>query len=104
MTPCGLIDLRGDDPVGVLGRVDGAIAPSTRNLDLQATLRDLHPSAGAQITLLVLSHGAASEADGRAHARQLLTPQMFELGAPLAGTVSERARGWLHAQAIFTLN
>ena len=103
LTQCGFIDLRGDDPVGVLGRVGGAIAPSTRELDLRADLRDLHPSRGSQITLVVLSHGIGSEADGRARARQLLTPQMFDLGAPMAGAFSDRSRGWLHAQATFTI-
>jgi hypothetical protein len=103
-TPCSLIDLRGDDPVGVMGRLDGAIAPSTGELELRATVRDLHPSPGAQVTLLALGHGAEPETDGRARARQLLTPQMFELGAPMAGTIGDRARGWLHAQAIFILD
>lgn len=103
LTPCGFMDLRGDDPVGVLGRVSGAIAPEARELELRADLRDLHPSRGSQITLVVLSHGIGSEADGRARARQLLTPQMFDLGAPMAGAFSDRSRGWLHAQATFTI-
>jgi hypothetical protein len=101
--PCALIDLRGDDPVGVLGRIDGAIAPPTRALELSAHLRDLHPSRGAQITLLLVNHGGESEADGRARARQLLTPRMPELGAPIAGANADRGRGSLHAQAIFAI-
>ena len=100
---CGFIDLYGDDPVGVLGRVSGAIAPPTRELELRADLYDLRPSMGAQVTLLVLGHGVVSATDGRARARQLLTPQMVELGSPSAGTLKDTVRGWLKAQAIFTI-
>jgi len=102
-TPCGFVDLKGEDPIGVLGRVDGAIAPPMRHLDLQTVFRDLKLSTGAQVSLLVLSQGATSEADGRAHARQMLTPRMFDLGAPMAGTLADPSRGQLHAQAILTV-
>lgn len=103
MTPCGFMDLHGADPVGVLGRVSGAFAPAERELELRADLRDLQPSRGSQISLLVLSHGIGSETDGRTRARQLLTPQMFDLGAPMAGALGDRGRGWLRAQAILTI-
>jgi hypothetical protein len=103
LSQCGFIDLYGDDPVGVLGRVSGAIAPPTRELELRADLHDLRPSMGAQVTLLVLGHGVGSATDGRARARQLLTPQMVELGSPSAGTLKDTVRGWLQAQAIFTI-
>jgi hypothetical protein len=101
--PCGFIDLRGDDPPGVLGRIDGAFAPSSGELELRAAFRDLRLTSDAQVTLLVLSHGAGNEADGRTRARQLLTPQMLELGAPMGNALADRGRGWLHAQAIFTI-
>jgi len=102
-TPCGFIDLRGSEPVGMLGRIDGAIAPASRDLDLHGEFRDLHTTPGSQVTVLVLSHGAVDDASGQARARQLLTPQMFELGAPLAGLIGDPTRSQLHAQAIFTV-
>ena len=102
-TPCGLLDLRGDDPVGVIGRIDGATTPASRHLDLRSEFCRLRVSTGAQVTLLVVHHGAEDEGDGRARARQLLTPQMFDLGAPMAGALAGRARGQLHAQAIVTI-
>jgi len=101
-SPCGLVDLRGADPVGVLTRIDGAIAPPTRHLELRAVFRDLKMTPGSQVSLLILRQGPGSEADGRTRARQLLTPRMFDLGAPMAGALADRARGQLHAQAIVT--
>ena len=88
---CGFIDLYGDDPVGVLGRVSGAIAPPTRELELRADLYDLRPSMGAQVPLLVLGHGVVSATDGRARARQLMTPQIVELGSPSANSAKTLA-------------
>lgn len=102
-TPCGFIDLRGSEPVGVLGRMDGAIAGAGRDLDLRGALRDLHLSPGAQVTLVVLNHGVGNDLSGQARARQILTPQMFDLGAPLAGPIGDPIRSQLHAQAIFTI-
>ena len=101
--PCGFLDLRGDDPVGVLGRIDGAVASSTRQLELRADFRDLKVSPGSQVSLLILSQRAGNETDGRTRARQLLTPRMFDLGAPMAGALADRVRGQLHAQAIITI-
>lgn len=102
-TPCGFLDLRGDDPIGVLGRIDGAVVSRSREVELRATFRDFQVSSGAQVTLLILSQGAVSETDSRSRARQLLTPRMFDLGAPLAGALADPARGQLHAQVIFAL-
>lgn len=96
---CNFIDLRGDDPVGVLSRVSGAIAPPARDLELRGDFRGFLPSPGSQVTLLLVSHGSINQNDGRARARQLLTPQMFDLGAPMAGALGDRTRGLLHAQA-----
>ena len=73
---CGFIDLYGDDPVGVLGRVSGAIAPPTRELELPADLYDPRPSMGAQVTLLVLGHGVvrAPNRSGSGHAESSAWP------------------------------
>ena len=102
-TPCAFVDLHGDDPVGVLGRVGGGVAPAARQPELNAELRDLKLSMGSQVSLLIVSQGAGHETDGRTRARQLLTPRMFDLGAPMAGAFADRARGQLHAQAILTI-
>lgn len=102
-TPCGFHDLLGDDPPGVLGRIDSAVASTLQDVEFRAEFRDLHPSPGAHVMLVVLNHGAWDEQSGHARARQLLAPQMFELGAPMAGAHRERTRGWLHARVGFTL-
>ena len=103
VTPCHTIDLLGDDPVGVLGRVDGAVAPATGELHLQADVRDLHATSKAQLTVLVFGHGEANEQSGRARARQLLSLQTPDMGAPLAGAVADGDRAWPLAQAVFRL-
>ena len=102
-SPCQLIDLQGYDPVGVLGRVDGAIAPPPQELQLQGDLRDVKTSSGAQVTPLLFAHGPAHGESSRARARQLLSVQTPELGAPLAGAAVDGGRAWPLGQAIFVL-
>jgi hypothetical protein len=101
--PCGRGDLFGEDPIGVLGRMDGVVASGLRKADFWGDFRDLRLSSGSQVTLLLLSHGPASTGDRRARARQLLTPQLPRLGAPLAGAVADGDVGMEVAQAIFNL-
>jgi hypothetical protein len=102
-TPCGLVDLRGDDPAGVLGRVGGGVPNHTRTLELRAEVHDLILAPGAQVSLLLLSHGPASIVDGRARARQLLTAETPDLGGPAFGAVEDGRKAFPHAQAVFIL-
>jgi hypothetical protein len=47
-------------------------------------VRDLRPSLGAQIMLLLFGNGAASSGDSRARAQQVLMPLSAGLDAPSA--------------------
>jgi hypothetical protein len=102
-SPCGMVDLRGDDPTGVLVRVGGGVARDDGELELRTSLADMQPGADSQVTLLLLNHGPSSEADGRSRARQLLTPQSPDLGSPLGGAAVDGARAWPHAQVVLHL-
>ena len=102
-SPCGLVDLRGDDPSGVLVRVGGGIARDDGEMELRTSLADMQPGTGSQVTLLLLNHGPLIAADGRARARQLLTPQSPDLGSPLGGAAVDGARAWPHAQVVLHL-
>jgi hypothetical protein len=104
LAPCGLLDLRGDNPPGVLGRVGGGVPDHTRTLELRAELRDLVLSPGAQVSLLLLNHGPASIVDARARARQILTAETPDLGGPAFGTPEDGRKAFLHAQAVFTIH
>jgi hypothetical protein len=101
--PCGLVDLTGDDPSGVLVRLGGGVAREDAELELRSALPDLRFAAGAQVTLLLLHHGPLAQADLRARSRQLLTAQTPDLGAPLAGTFADGRRAWPHAQVVLLL-
>jgi hypothetical protein len=102
-TPCGLVDLRGDDPAGVLGRVGGGVPNHTRMLELRAELRDLLIAPGAQVSLLLLNHGPASIVDARARARQVLTAEMPDLDGPGLGAAGDGRKAFPHALAVFTV-
>jgi hypothetical protein len=100
--PCTDADLLGFDPPGVLGRMDGIVADGSRGGYFWGDYRDLGLSAGSQVTLLMLGHGAA-RTDNHLRARQFLTPQMPKLGSPAAGTVADGEAGSPVAYAIFAL-
>jgi hypothetical protein len=101
--PCGIVDLHGDDPPGVLVRIGGGVSRSDGELELRTDLPDLRLAAGAQVTLLLLHHGPVIEGDTRRRARQLLTPQTPNLGSPMAGATADGAKAWPHAQVVLTL-
>ena len=102
-TPCSLVDLSGDDPSGVLGRISSGVANQTRTLTLRTELHDLVITPGAQLSLILLNHGQASIVDGRARARQLLTAEMPDLGSAAFGTADDGRRAFPHAQAVLYL-
>src|SRR4051794_22985670 len=103
-TPCGLADLRGDDPAGVLGRMGGGMSTSTGTLELRTELHDLLLTPGAQVSLLLLHHGPASVVDARARARQLLTAETPDVGDPVFGIDTDGRKAFPHAQAVFTVH
>jgi hypothetical protein len=106
MTPhqCGGPDdvLPHDNPTGVFGRMDSAVAGDDGELTFQATLRDFKVSPGSAVTLALFSHGPAST-DNKQRARQLLTPQVPGLGAPGLGTSADGQKGFPAALAVFDI-
>lgn len=100
--PCGPGDMVGDDPVGVLGRMDGRVADRSTET-FWGDFHGLRLSRGSQATLYVLAHGTAITDDNRYRARQLLTHQSPDFDASAAGTVSDAVVGAPVARAVFTI-
>jgi hypothetical protein len=97
--PCTPADAVGDDPAGVVSRIDGLIAdggPET----FAGMYRNLRLSRGGEVHIPIFSHGVASADDHRALARQLLTPQDPGLGV-MGGAPADGALGAPVAVAIF---
>lgn len=97
---CTVEDLRGENAVGVAGRMDGMVADGTRKAQLHGDFRDLRVAGGAEVSLFVFERGPVSVGQTRARARQLLTlplpgPNMLNLGTTAEG-------GRLVAQAVFS--
>lgn len=102
-TPCTGADFRGENPVGVFGRMDGAIADQNGVAWFQGTMHGLRLSNGSEVWLLIFGHGPANTDDHRALARQILTPQDPALGAPAAGAMADGAKGAPSARAVFDI-
>lgn len=102
-TPCTGADFRGEDPVGVFGRMDGGIADQTGIAWFKGDMRGLRLSDGSEVWLLIFGHGPANTDDHRALARQILTPQDPALGAPAAGLTLDGAKGSGVARAVFDI-
>jgi hypothetical protein len=101
--PCGVADLVGDNPAGVLSRMDAVVANGTGKADLWGDFRDLRLSSDSQLRLVLADHGIANVGDNRARARQLLTLQVPRLGPPLAGAAADGELGTAVAHAVFNL-
>jgi hypothetical protein len=67
---------------------DGRRHRERRDDLLRGEVRDLRPSLGAQITLLLFGNGVANSGDTRARAHQLLMPLWPGFGAPSDGGAS----------------
>ena len=96
---CAVDDLLGEQPVGIIGRMDGAVANGTRKAHFAGEFRDLRLGDASQVTLLVFERGGAGSPDNRRRARQLLSLDVARLGAPPASATDDGAR--LVAQATF---
>jgi hypothetical protein len=99
----GPLDLKDFNPVGVVGRLDSAVAPENGNLDFSGRVRGLHLSSGSQVFIVIAEHGPANASDNRALARQLLTPEDPFIGAPQLGNCVDGPRT-LVGGAIVTFN
>ena len=75
------------DPLAAVGRFDSGIAPDSGMIHFKSTVPGMHQSSGSMTWLLINDHGPASTDDGRALARQLLTPEDAIFGAPHLGIV-----------------
>lgn len=100
---CGTADLSmpSNNPGGVLGRMDSAVAGTNGELRFKGTLRDFRVSAGSSVHIAVYAHGAVNVIDNRERARQLLTPETPALGAPGLGVGAPN--GFLVAGAVFDI-
>jgi len=99
----GPLDLRGFNPVEVVGRLDSAVAPRNGKVTFAGRVGGLRLSSGSQVLLFIGVHGEAQASDNRARARQLLTPEDPALGAPQLGNCVDGARSGSAGIAIFTI-
>lgn len=76
-----------DDPAAVVGRMDSAVADKQGRAHFSDAVQDMAASSGSEVWLFIMHHEEANESDGRALARQLLTPEDPVFGAPHMGIV-----------------
>jgi hypothetical protein len=91
-----------NDPAGVFGRMDSAVAGANGQLAFKGTLRDFHVSAGSAVHVALFAHGPANTTDNRVRAQQLLTPQAPALGTPGLGIGTQA--GFLVAATKFDID
>ena len=100
----GPLDLRGFNPVEVVGRLDSAVAPRDGKVTFAGRVGGMRLSSGSQVLLFLGGHGPVNTSDNRARARQLLTPEDPNLGAPQLGNcVDEPSDPAAGAIAIFNI-
>jgi hypothetical protein len=99
----GPLDLRGFNPVEVIGRLDSAVAPHNGKVTFAGRVGGLRLSSGSQVWLFIGAHGEANAKDNLARARQLLTPEDPGLGAPQLGNCVDGARSVSAGIAIFNI-
>lgn len=100
---CTPADFFGDNPLGVFGRMDSGIAPASGRVFFNDALRDMEPSPGSQVWLLLFTHGPADRDDGRRLSRQLLTPEDPVFGAPHLGNFVDGTLGFPAGLAVFEI-
>ena len=98
---CDLVDFAGDNPLAVFGRMDAMIAGPLGQGHFFGRFRDMTPTEGSQVWLLVFGHGAADLDDKRHLARQLLTPEDPHAGTPHLGNIVDGPLGFPAAVAVF---
>lgn len=101
--PCTPADTVGDNPLGVLGRMDALVADASSKGAFTGEVRGLRMSSGSEVHLPVFGHGRANTDDNRLLARQLLTPELPMLGAPGLGVEAATNRGGPVAEAMFVI-
>ena len=101
--PCLGPDNLGEDPVGVVGRMDSLVADGTGAGGFTGDFRGLRISSGSEVRLPIFGHGPASTDDYRTRARQLLTPEDPMLGAPGLGVPAAHRHAGPVAAAFFEI-
>jgi hypothetical protein len=101
--PCEPPDVLGDDPTGVLGRMDSLVAEPSGSGALAGDVHGLRLSSGSEVHLAIFGHGPANTDDNRLLARQLLTPEEPVLGAPGLGAPAASNHGAPVAVAVFQI-
>ena len=101
-SPCGHADLRPDGSGGTFARMDATIASGARRADFWGDFRDLSPTRGSQVTLLLFDHGSVRGGNSQRRAHQLLAlPIAPSNERTSASGGSDRGIGRAVAQAIF---
>jgi len=100
---CGPADFAGDKPLGVFGRFDSAVAGADGEEEFEGSVRGLRLSSGSQVWFLLFRHGPADTSDHSHLARQLLTPEDPNDGAPGLGNVVDGVRSVPVAGAFFPM-
>ncbi|MDP8908039.1 MAG: hypothetical protein M3N47_02750 [Chloroflexota bacterium] len=98
---CTIEDLRGENAVGVAGRMDGMVADGIRKAQFHGDFRDLRVASGSELSLFVFERGPVSAGDSRARAQQLLTLQLPGPNVPSSSAAAGGGRPV--AQAAFSL-
>lgn len=99
----GPLDLSDVNPLGVLGRLDSAIAPRNGKVPFAGRVRGLRLSRGSQVWLFIAAHGEVETSDNRARARQFLTPEDPFIGAPQLGNCIDGPGSVPGAIAVFNI-
>src|SRR5262249_17412377 len=100
---CSPPDLTGEDPAGVVGRIDGLVADGRGAGAFEGALPGLRLASGSHVHLPTFGHGPANTEDYRARVRQLLTPEDPMLGAPGLGVPAAHPHAGPVAVAIFEI-
>jgi len=90
-------------PLVVFGRFDSAVAPADGEEAFEGRVRGLRLSSGSLVQLIIVRHGPADTSDHIHLARQLLTPEDPNAGAPHLGNVVDGLRGVGAAGAFFQI-
>ncbi len=102
---CGLADF--GFPVGnpnaVFGRFGSRVAPRNGKAHFSDSVDGMQPSSGSQVWLLMFGHGPAS-GDGQRLARQLLTPEDPNAGAPHLGNFVDGPLGYPVAVTVHNID
>ncbi len=101
---CGFADFAGDKPPVIFGRMDSGVAPRRGLLHFSGGVPGMQASAGSEVWLLAFGHGPADYSDGDRLARQLLTPEDPNAGAPHLGNFVDGGLGYPVAVSVFHID